>query len=123
MGRTQVYERVLEILSTEDQWTKHHYAETIKGQTMTQVEPSSKDANCFCMIGAVHRAVSGFDRRPLPEQEAELRDAMAGLTQTVCATTRFPSIAHFNDHETTSYADVISMIRTAIERNNSRIFP
>lgn len=86
------------LIADPSKWTKGWFARDAKGVMASLDDPQ---AVCFCAIGAI-AATSATDSETV---QALTRQAMAR---------GFASVPDFNDHETTSHADVLALFDAAI---------
>lgn len=90
------------LIDTPDKWLKGHWARDADGG---QVFPTNPDAVCYCLVGAIRACDGGTPVRSLVATVIEeLFDS------------RFYQTTVFNDHPTTTHADVMRVLDTAIER-------
>lgn len=88
-----------ELLSDEKRWTKEYYARDAAGEG---VNPSSKRAVCWCLVGAMRKSPIGK-----LHQEVGL-DLIHSVVDG--------HIAGFNDDPNTTHADVLRVLDAAIEK-------
>lgn len=85
------------LLSDEKRWTRGDLAHDIDGAA---VDPRSKNAVCWCVIGAVQKFSLGHQC-----------DALNRIHNVVGG-----SGSEFNDYLTTTHADVLRVLDAAIEK-------
>lgn len=86
-----------ELLSDKKHWTRGDLAHDVDGAA---VDPRSKNAVCWCVIGAVQKFSLGYQC-----------DALNRIHNAVGE-----SGSEFNDYHTTTHADVLRVLDAAIEK-------
>lgn len=86
------------LIDTPEKWCQNSYATTIKGRPTRPLDASAK---CFCSAGACLVATGNL--------YSPARDA---LDRLVAETHR--SVVTFNDHHSTTHADVMALFDRAI---------
>ena len=102
MTTTDVLRHMRARLSEPGKWTKGGYARDKQGRL---TRSNSKDAVCFCMLGAMRTA-----------RDAGNQQNAANVLLSVLAPLGYGSIPSFNDSPTTTHADVLSVLDKAIEQ-------
>lgn len=90
------------LLTARSRWTKGYYARNLQGEI---TEPNSRDAVCFCSLGAM-RKVSGSQHSLALSFLYKAVEKIDGP----CAT-----VASYNDNDKTAHADVLKLFDVAIE--------
>ncbi|QWK78628.1 DUF6197 family protein [Ochrobactrum sp. BTU1] len=98
-----------DLISVPDRWTKWGYGFEVKplteeqaGETPWVTEP---EATCFCALGAVRKVTGRAD-----DYQPAVRLLEAGAFD----------VAEYNDHPSTTHADVLRMFNRAIRRAEAR---
>lgn len=85
------------VLATKDQWCRGSFAIDASGHS---VEWSSPRAVCFCLAGAIYRAIEGQIEDPLwPEKVNETRNAIVEAIEGWgygCSITNFNDMSEFD---------------------------
>lgn len=98
---------VRELISDPKRWTQGVYARRIKDDPIFHhsVTPQSKDATCWCMLGAVIKVCSSDS----VSFETDVTKTIESLMPT-----QFGGIAKFNDSHT--HAEVLALLDSTIEK-------
>jgi hypothetical protein len=76
--------------------------------------------NCFCLSEAITLGVTNVAARGTVNAWTELRsDVERELLTTLDAGDRWPCIAHFNDSSSTSFQDVVDLLKRTLSRLES----
>lgn len=109
---------VRELLSDEKRWTQGQEARDVSGDG---VPPTSKDAVCWCLLGALYK--SALLRQVCgdlaPEEATEAWMSAVGLTCKIASPDNPDGIGDFNDRFDTTHADVLRVLDVAIEKAQS----
>jgi hypothetical protein len=114
-----ILNRVLELLGTPEQWTKHAHA---RNADNLDVSPFNPDVECYCIDGALLRAsaeaAGKLDEYRKLESDVAIDEA-SGLSGYHTAGCKLHDLlphtgyVEFNDDAETTYADVRSVIQKA----------
>jgi len=91
--------KILDVLSSEDKWTKGFYAKDAEGHPVETYHP---DACSFCLVGAV--LVCG-------PSSSERNTIMKALYQAL--TGSYGEVPKFNDDPETTFEDIVSLVKEA----------
>jgi len=94
------------LINTPSRWTRNSYAKDSEG---VSVSYKSKNAVCFCTIGALNRVGEGTPVWSWLKAESLLRKV---LQDKFC---HFGGIPLFNDSQYTAHADVMKLYDEAIK--------
>ncbi len=89
--------QAMEIIGDRKQWTKGQFARDSNGD---EVGINSKDAVCFCSVGALDKAKAGV----------RAKDYVNDVVEELYTT---PFVVDFNDRDQTKHKDVMNMFMTA----------
>lgn len=89
---------IKDILTDESKWHKGDLAVNSKG---VDVSPDDPDACKFCLLGALKKAY-GDNEEEYPKKLSNLYEA-----------NNFEGIIGFNDHPSTTFADVMALVEKA----------
>ena len=105
-----------EIIAEPDHWTRHVYARDANSCQVMRGEFEKNEAVCFCVIGALWKAVGDPDRTCWNEDDYLVRRNrwLNGIFELDATLDRRIPLADFNDTKT--HAEVIEIIDKTIER-------
>lgn len=89
--------KAYELLSSPAKWTKGYFARNNEGRRCGW---SSDKASCWCMLGAINRAY-----------HANGADTKFTIINREVIKRGYRNIAEFNDADTTTYEDVIKILK------------
>ena len=96
--------KISELLSSPEKWTQRSYARDALGGT---VQTRSKDAVCWCLVGALLKCYSG---------DAAFGDVNASLEAAIRRRQTkgtIPTLASWNDLEGRTFAEVRAIVEEA----------
>ena len=115
----QVLVEARALISEESKWTKGEEARDADG---TPVLAYSSEADCFCALGATFAAAARSFLAPAgPGEVAREQLALTAgkiLGRPWDLLCPLGAVADFNDHESTSHADVLALYDLTIERRS-----
>jgi hypothetical protein len=100
-----IYTKALEILDSPGKWIKHALALDTSGKmlTVTELMDEENPPVCFCVVGAMAKANDG----------AYVADPKVGLHNLIANKGHW-SVSEFNDHPSTTYKDVVDILKQAL---------
>lgn len=99
-------EKVLSLINTPEKWTRDVFARDAHGVSVASL---SSDAVCFCLRGACIKANRGSTPR-------DFDCFFANVARSIGYTVNSNFIAAFNDHHTTTHADIVKILNEMILR-------
>lgn len=104
----QVIRGMRRLLKKPEAWTKRRYARDANGN---DVDPESRRAKCFCLIGAQYRVLKG---QPEEGMTAAVHDSMQSLMYALrLRGEHTTSPISFNDDRSTAHEDVVEALAIA----------
>ena len=104
-----ILKKTLDILCYPEHWTKGVEACDIH---KNQVEVDNDDAHCFCLSGAVRKAI--LDEEKGDTNNIVLMERCMSILYSHIPSGHHDMVTDFNDHPDTTYQDVVSVLRSAI---------
>ena len=105
----QAFIEMRQLLKAPESWIKGSYAKT--GEFGYEAEPESKEATCFCLLGAA-RKVASSDKALFCDVYFAIRQMVRLFhVESVRSTAPIPD---FNDAPKTTHADILEFLGVAI---------
>lgn len=109
MTALEILKAARELLSDESRWTKEASARTIAGE---ETDALSRKAVCWCMDGAIEKAMGGWSS--CRDEYSKAADALAASTHDGIGVLHRDEFVLFNDDPKTTHADMLAAFDRAI---------
>lgn len=111
---TRVLRRARRILARRKAWTQHKFF-GMRDERGACVETSVAKANCFCLLGALERAVLEEQGRSRSAGRSRLFNAVKTFLQSYSYNTRGVSPINFNDTPGRTQTEVVDFLDAAVD--------